>query len=62
MKSAKYLNAGTVEFLIDQQGRHYFIEVKAPLINACHAALTIMPTQAVAVALTSLVAPTRLPS
>jgi len=26
-KAAKYKNAGTVEFLVDQQGRHYFIEV-----------------------------------
>merc|ERR1719199_1669832 len=26
-KMAKYKNAGTVEFLVDPQGRHYFIEV-----------------------------------
>lgn len=25
---AKYLCAGTVEFLVDQEGRHYFIEVR----------------------------------
>ena len=35
MKSAKYLNAGTVEFLVDQQGRHYFIEVN-PRIQVEH--------------------------
>lgn len=27
MKEAKYKNAGTVEFLVDQEGRHYFMEV-----------------------------------
>jgi pyruvate carboxylase len=27
MSAAKYKNAGTVEFLVDKQGRHYFIEV-----------------------------------
>lgn len=27
MSTAKYKNAGTVEFLVDEQGRHYFIEV-----------------------------------
>ena len=27
----KYQNAGTAEFLVDQQGRHYFIEVNARL-------------------------------
>ncbi|CAM9237187.1 unnamed protein product [Phaeothamnion confervicola] len=32
---AKYLNAGTVEFLVDQQGRHYFIEVN-PRIQVEH--------------------------
>jgi len=26
-KSANYTNAGTVEFLVDQKGKHYFIEV-----------------------------------
>eukprot|EP00966_Prymnesium_polylepis_P294861 6809152-Prymnesium_polylepis.1 len=31
MQSAKYLNAGTVEFLVDRQGRHYFIEVRCCL-------------------------------
>ncbi len=35
MKSAKYKNAGTVEFLVDQQGRHYFIEVN-PRIQVEH--------------------------
>ncbi|CAM9489244.1 unnamed protein product [Sphacelaria rigidula] len=33
--SAKYLCAGTVEFLVDQQGRHYFIEVN-PRIQVEH--------------------------
>lgn len=28
-KAAKYVNAGTVEFLVDEQGRHYFIEVSS---------------------------------
>ena len=27
MKEAKYKNAGTVEFLVDSEGRHYFMEV-----------------------------------
>jgi pyruvate carboxylase len=27
MKNANYLNAGTVEFLVDAEGRYYFIEV-----------------------------------
>lgn len=27
MSLAKYKNAGTVEFLVDKEGRHYFIEV-----------------------------------
>lgn len=31
----KYRNAGTVEFLVDQQGRHYFIEVN-PRIQVEH--------------------------
>jgi len=35
MQSAKYLNAGTVEFLVDRQGRHYFIEVN-PRIQVEH--------------------------
>jgi pyruvate carboxylase len=34
-KAAKYKNAGTVEFLVDQQGRHYFIEVN-PRIQVEH--------------------------
>ncbi|DAZ99854.1 TPA: hypothetical protein N0F65_008597 [Lagenidium giganteum] len=34
-KAANYLNAGTVEFLVDQQGRHYFIEVN-PRIQVEH--------------------------
>lgn len=34
-KAAKYLNAGTVEFLVDQKGRHYFIEVN-PRIQVEH--------------------------
>jgi pyruvate carboxylase len=34
-KAAKYLNAGTVEFLVDQEGRHYFIEVN-PRIQVEH--------------------------
>jgi pyruvate carboxylase len=32
---AKYLNAGTVEFLVDAEGRHYFIEVN-PRIQVEH--------------------------
>ena len=32
---AKYRNAGTVEFLVDRQGRHYFIEVN-PRIQVEH--------------------------
>lgn len=35
MKNSKYKNAGTVEFLIDQQGRHYFIEVN-PRVQVEH--------------------------
>lgn len=34
-KAVKYKNAGTVEFLVDQQGRHYFIEVN-PRIQVEH--------------------------
>ena len=30
-KAAGYQNAGTVEFLLDGQGNHYFIEVNARL-------------------------------
>ncbi|GBG25673.1 Pyruvate carboxylase [Hondaea fermentalgiana] len=33
--AAKYKNAGTVEFLVDKQGRHYFIEVN-PRIQVEH--------------------------
>jgi len=33
--SAKYRNAGTVEFLVDEEGRHYFIEVN-PRIQVEH--------------------------
>jgi pyruvate carboxylase len=29
--AAGYANAGTVEFLVDEDGRHYFIEVNARL-------------------------------
>ena len=32
---AKYLNAGTVEFLVDSQGRHFFIEVN-PRVQVEH--------------------------
>ena len=28
-KYIKYRNAGTVEFLVDEMGRHYFIEVRS---------------------------------
>jgi len=35
MKSAKYLNAGTVEFLVDKENRYYFIEVN-PRIQVEH--------------------------
>eukprot|EP00308_Calcidiscus_leptoporus_P024260 CAMPEP_0119373062 /NCGR_PEP_ID=MMETSP1334-20130426/23605_1 /TAXON_ID=127549 /ORGANISM="Calcidiscus leptoporus, Strain RCC1130" /LENGTH=1251 /DNA_ID=CAMNT_0007390719 /DNA_START=133 /DNA_END=3888 /DNA_ORIENTATION=+ len=35
MGDAQYKNAGTVEFLVDQQGRHYFIEVN-PRIQVEH--------------------------
>jgi len=34
-KSVNYVNAGTVEFLVDQEGRHYFIEVN-PRIQVEH--------------------------
>ena len=33
--SANYKNAGTVEFLVDAEGRHYFIEVN-PRIQVEH--------------------------
>jgi len=35
MKGANYLNAGTVEFLVDAEGRYYFIEVN-PRIQVEH--------------------------
>lgn len=35
MKAANYKNAGTVEFLVDAEGRHYFIEVN-PRIQVEH--------------------------
>jgi pyruvate carboxylase len=35
MSAAKYKNAGTVEFLVDQEGRHYFIEVN-PRVQVEH--------------------------
>ncbi|GMH71564.1 hypothetical protein TL16_g05684 [Triparma laevis f. inornata] len=35
LSSAKYKNAGTVEFLVDEQGRHYFIEVN-PRVQVEH--------------------------
>lgn len=34
-KASNYLNAGTVEFLVDQNGKHYFIEVN-PRIQVEH--------------------------
>ena len=34
-RSVRYRNAGTVEFLVDQEGRHYFIEVN-PRIQVEH--------------------------
>lgn len=34
-KSVNYKNAGTAEFLVDQQGRHYFIEIN-PRIQVEH--------------------------
>ena len=30
-RAAKYVNAGTVEFLVDERGRYYFIEMNARL-------------------------------
>eukprot|EP00934_Nitzschia_sp_Nitz4_P003661 Nitzschia sp. Nitz4//scaffold86_size83305//61772//65710//NITZ4_005269-RA/size83305-augustus-gene-0.59-mRNA-1//1//CDS//3329559271//3651//frame0 len=35
LKSAKYLNAGTVEFLVDKHGQHYFMEVN-PRVQVEH--------------------------
>jgi pyruvate carboxylase len=35
MSAAKYKNAGTVEFLVDQDGRYYFIEVN-PRVQVEH--------------------------
>ena len=35
LKEAKYKNAGTVEFLVDQQGNHFFIEVN-PRVQVEH--------------------------
>lgn len=35
LKSAKYRNAGTVEFLVDKNGRHYFMEVN-PRVQVEH--------------------------
>ena len=34
-KSANYRNAGTAEFLVDEQNRHYFIEIN-PRIQVEH--------------------------
>jgi pyruvate carboxylase len=34
-RAVKYRNAGTAEFLVDQQGRHYFIEIN-PRIQVEH--------------------------
>ena len=34
-KAANYRNAGTAEFLVDQQNRHYFIEIN-PRIQVEH--------------------------
>lgn len=34
-KAVNYRNAGTAEFLVDQQGRHYFIEIN-PRIQVEH--------------------------
>lgn len=44
-KSVGYRNAGTAEFLVDQMGRHYFIEIN-PRIQVEH---TITGTQLLAV-------------
>jgi pyruvate carboxylase len=35
LKSANYRNAGTVEFLVDKNGQHYFMEVN-PRVQVEH--------------------------
>jgi pyruvate carboxylase len=35
LKSANYQNAGTVEFLVDKHGQHYFMEVN-PRVQVEH--------------------------
>jgi pyruvate carboxylase len=35
LKSANYLNCGTVEFLVDKQGQHFFMEVN-PRVQVEH--------------------------
>lgn len=34
-KEVKYRNAGTAEFLVDQQNRHYFIEINPRMYVLC---------------------------
>jgi pyruvate carboxylase len=41
-KSVGYRNAGTAEFLVDQQGRHYFIEIN-PRIQVEHTITGMVP-------------------
>jgi len=41
-KSVGYRNAGTAEFLVDQQGRHYFIEIN-PRIQVEHTITGMFP-------------------